>query len=137
VIYQFLGRINRFQTGRIILRSNTCRAGWALALVGMWGLSVWAAPPLFETTLVFPVTPKNKPNYRIPSILQAPNGDVLIICERRNDGPGDIGDHDTVMKRSRDKGKTWSAEQMIFDDGMDTSTDLTLGFDRSNGRIWL
>ena len=92
---------------------------------------------LFETTLVFPATPGNKPNYRIPSIIQAPNGDMLIIAERRNDGIGDIGDHDIVMKRSRDKGKTWSAEQMIFDDGTSTSTDLTVGIDRSNGKLWL
>src|SRR5438552_954521 len=95
------------------------------------------ADPLFETTLVFPFAPGNKPNYRIPAIVQAPNGDILIIAERRNDGIGDIGDHDIVMKRSRDKGKTWSAEQMIFDDEKNTSTDLTVGLDRTNGKLWL
>ena len=31
-----------------------------------------AAEPLFETVCVFEVTPKNKPNYRIPAILKAP-----------------------------------------------------------------
>ncbi|HSI11155.1 MAG TPA: sialidase family protein [Chthoniobacter sp.] len=96
-----------------------------------------AAEPLFETTCVFALTPNNKPNYRIPSILQAPNGDVLIICEKRNDGPGDIGNHDIVLKRSRDKGKTWGEEQVIFDDGNNTCTDLTVGIDRSNGKLWL
>ena len=96
-----------------------------------------APAPLFETTPVFPATPNNKPNYRIPAIVQAPNGDILIIAERRNDGIGDIGDHDIVMKRSRDKGKTWGAEQMIFDDGKNTSTDITIGFDRTNGKLWL
>ncbi len=98
-----------------------------------------AATPLllFETTQVFPFVDNNKPNYRIPSIIQAPNGDILVIAERRNDGPGDIGDHDIVMKRSSDKGKTWSAEQMIFDDGKNTSTDLTVGIDRSTGKLWL
>lgn len=93
--------------------------------------------PLFETTPVFPVAPANKPNYRIPSIIQAPNGDVLIVAERRNDGIGDIGNHDIVMKRSSDKGKTWGAEQMIFDDGTSTSTDLTVGIDRTSGKLWL
>src|SRR5260370_39261824 len=85
-----------------------------------------AAEPLFETTRVFAITPNNKPNYRIPSILQAPSGDILIIAERRNDGPGDIGNHDIVLKRSRDKGKTWSEEHMIFDDGNNTCTDITV-----------
>jgi len=97
----------------------------------------FGAAPLFETTLVFPATPNNKPNYRIPAIIQAPNGDILIIAERRNDGPGDIGDHDIVMKRSRDKGKTWSDERMIFDDEKNTSTDITVGLDRANGKLWL
>src|SRR6185436_18964464 len=100
-------------------------------------LAAFGADPLFETTLIFPAAPGNKPNYRIPAIIQAPNGDILIIAERRNDGIGDIGNHDIVMKRSRDKGKTWSAEQMIFDDGTDTSTDLTVGLDRTNGKLWL
>jgi len=72
---------------------------------------VSAAEPLFETIQVFPFVENNKPNYRITSILQAPNGDILIIAERRNDGPGDIGNHDIVMKRSSDKSRTWSAER--------------------------
>jgi hypothetical protein len=46
-----------------------------------------ADEPWFETTRLFALTPKNKPNYRIPSITQAPNGDILDICEKRNDGP--------------------------------------------------
>jgi sialidase-1 len=96
-----------------------------------------AAQPFFESTRVFAMTPDNKPNYRIPAILQAPNGDLLIFCERRNDGPGDIGDHDIVMKRSRDQGKTWGAEQVILDDEKRVCTDITVGLDRRSGRIWL
>jgi len=107
-----------------------------IALVAACG-TLRSAEPLFETTCVFAITPNNKPNYRIPSILQAPNGDVLIIAEKRNDGPGDIGNHDIVLKRSRDKGKTWGDEQVIFDDGNNTCTDLTVGLDRSNGKLWL
>ncbi len=97
--------------------------------------AAWAAEPLFETTRVFPLTRDNKPNYRIPAILQAPNGDVLIFAEKRNDGPGDIGDHDIVLKRSRDKGRTWSEEQVIFDDGKRVCTDLTVG--RTGDKLWL
>jgi sialidase-1 len=96
-----------------------------------------AATPLLETTLVFPTAPLNKPNYRIPAILQAPNGDLLIFAEKRNDGIGDIGNHDIVLKRSRDKGRTWSAEQVIFDDQDATCTDITVGLDRSTGKLWL
>ncbi|HWA97010.1 MAG TPA: sialidase family protein [Pirellulales bacterium] len=95
------------------------------------------AEPLFETTLVFPAAPKNKPNYRIPAIVVAPGGDLLVFAERRNDGIGDIGNHDIVLKRSRDLGRTWSAEQLIFDDGDRTCTDLTVGLDRDTRTLWL
>ena len=94
-----------------------------------------AAEPLFETTRVFALTPQNKPNYRIPAILQAPNGDLLIFAEKRNDGIGDIGNHDIVLKRSGDRGKTWSEEQMIFDDDTRVCTDLTVG--RIGDKLWL
>jgi sialidase-1 len=96
-----------------------------------------AAAPLFETTVVFPVTPMNKPNYRIPAILQAPNGDVLVFAEKRNDGPGDIGNHDIVLKRSTNRGKSWMAEQVIVDDGKRVSNDITVGLDRVTKKIWL
>lgn len=96
-----------------------------------------AAEPFFETTRLFALTPKNRPNYRIPSIICAPNGDILVICERRNDGPGDIGNHDIVMKRSADKGKTWSDETTILDDEDRVCTDLTVGLDRETKKLWL
>jgi hypothetical protein len=64
----------------------------ALLICVLLPVAAFAASPLFETTPIFPVAPGNKPNYRIPAIVQAPNGDVLIIAERRNDGIGDIGD---------------------------------------------
>ena len=88
------------------------------------GGSMSAAEPLFETQRLFELTPKNKPNYRIPSIIQAPNGAILVICEKRNDGPGDIGNHDIVMRRSADKGKTWSNEIVILDDEDRVCTEL-------------
>jgi sialidase-1 len=109
-------------------------AGLAVTLPGG---SAAAAAPLFETTVVFPVAPKNLPNDRIPAILQVPNGDLLVFAEKRNDGPGDIGNHDIVVKRSGDKGRTWSGEWVIFDDGDRVCTDITVGRDRSTGTLWL
>lgn len=96
-----------------------------------------AAVPLFETQCLFALTPKNRPNYRIPSIIQATNGDILVICEKRNDGPGDIGNHDIVMKRSADQGRTWSGEIVILDDENRVCTDITVGLDRETKKLWL
>lgn len=105
--------------------------------IGLLGSGLGAVEPLFEAVRLFEMAPKNRPNYRIPSILKAPNGDVLVICERRNDGPGDIGNHDIVMKRSSDLGKTWSDEITIYDDEDRVCTDLTVGVDRKMKKLWL
>lgn len=95
------------------------------------------AESLFETARLFALTPDNRPNYRIPAIIVAPNGDLLVICERRNNGPGDIGNHDIVMKRSADKGRTWSEEILILDDEDRVCTDITVGLDRETKTLWL
>lgn len=109
--------------------------GWRSSFLALIAVGACAAEPLFETTRVFSLTPDNKPNYRIPAILQAPNGDVLIFAEKRNDGPGDIGNHDIVLKRSRDRGRTWSEEQVVFDDEKRVCTDITVG--RVGDKLWL
>ena len=54
-------------------------------------------------------------SYRIPAIIGLPNGDLLAICEGRVHGAGDFGDINIVLKRSSDKGKTWSALQTVVD----------------------
>ena len=52
-------------------------------------------------------------SYRIPAIIDLPNGELIAFAEGRVHGAGDFGDINIVMKRSRDKGKTWSALQYI------------------------
>lgn len=52
-------------------------------------------------------------SYRIPAIIQSPNGDLLAFAEGRVKGSGDFGDINIVLKRSTDKGKTWSALETI------------------------
>ena len=54
-------------------------------------------------------------SYRIPAIINLPNGDLLAFCEGRVNGAGDFGDINIVMKRSSDDGKTWGALQTIAD----------------------
>ncbi len=109
------------------------------SFLGLLGLTAsgFAAAPLYETSLVYPLTPNNKPNYRIPSLILAANGDLLAIAEKRNDGPGDIGNHDIVCKRSQDQGRTWSEEQVIFDDEKRVCTDITVGLDQTTGKLFL
>jgi sialidase-1 len=54
-------------------------------------------------------------SYRIPAIINLPNGKLLAFCEGRVNGSGDFGDINIVLKSSIDKGKTWSKLQTIVD----------------------
>jgi sialidase-1 len=54
-------------------------------------------------------------SYRIPAIIALSNGDLLAFCEGRVHGSADFGDINIVLKRSSNKGKTWSALQTIVD----------------------
>jgi sialidase-1 len=52
-------------------------------------------------------------SFRIPAIIKAANGDLLAFCEGRINGSNDFGNIKIVMKRSTDKGATWSALQIV------------------------
>ena len=69
-----------------------------------------------ETT-VFKSGTEGYKSFRIPAIIQLPNKEILAFCEGRVGGAGDYGNIDLVMKRSKDKGKTWSALQVVAEFG--------------------
>lgn len=54
-------------------------------------------------------------SYRIPAIVSLKNGDLLAFAEGRVHDAGDFGDINIVLKRSRNKGKTWSTLQTVVD----------------------
>jgi sialidase-1 len=56
-------------------------------------------------------------SFRIPAIVSLPNGSLLAFCEGRVNGAGDFGDIDIVMKRSEDKGRTWSSCMVVAEYG--------------------
>jgi sialidase-1 len=70
-------------------------------------LKVYAQTPVFVSGT------EGYKSFRIPAIVRAPNGDLLAFAEGRVAGSGDFGDIDIVMKRSKDKGKTWSASIVV------------------------
>lgn len=77
------------------------------------------------------------PRYRIPSLLVAPNGDLLAVCEGRKDGRGLTGKIDIVLKRSTDLGKTWSKLAVVASDGDNTLGNPCLLTDRKTATIWM
>jgi sialidase-1 len=77
----------------------------------------------------------NYKNYRIPSLISTREGTLLAFCEGREGG--DSGDIDVLMKFSKDNGKTWSRERVIWDDGTNTCGNPCVVEDKETGRIWL
>ena len=75
--------------------------------------------------------------YRIPSLLVSKKGAVLAFCEGRRTGRADSGDIDLVLKRSTDRGSTWSNLQLIWDDGANTCGNPCPVLDEKTGTIWL
>ncbi|MEY3368722.1 MAG: hypothetical protein RI973_1877 [Bacteroidota bacterium] len=51
--------------------------------------------------------------FRIPALVQAPDGTLLAFAEGRRQHCGDFGDVDIVLKTSTDGGKTWSPLRVV------------------------
>ena len=86
------------------------------------GATVTALLLLMATTLaqttdvpVFVSGTEGYKSFRIPAAIALPNGDILAFCEGRVHGAGDFGDIDIVVKRSKDKGKTWGTLHIAVD----------------------
>ncbi len=80
--------------------------------------------------------------YRIPAIITLANGDLLAFAEGRVRGGSDFGDIDIVMKRSRDKGKSWSPLVVVVNNDSLQAGNPAPVVDRMdpqypNGRIFL
>ncbi|MCG7858429.1 glycoside hydrolase [Flavihumibacter sediminis] len=54
-------------------------------------------------------------SYRIPAIIKLPDGSLLAFAEGRVNNAGDFGDINIVLKKSTDKGKSWSTLQTVVD----------------------
>lgn len=75
--------------------------------------------------------------YRIPAITVTIKGTTLAFCEGRKHSFGDAGDIDLLVRRSTDHGKTWSPQQIVWDDGGHTCGNPCVVVDRQTGSIWL
>lgn len=94
-----------------------------------------AAPP--EHTPVFTSGADGYHTYRIPALVATPKGKLLAFAEARKKGQGDAGNIDLVLKRSTDGGKTWSPQEVLWDDEDNTCGNPCPIVDRDTGVIWL
>ena len=76
--------------------------------------------------------------YRIPALLTAPGGSLLAFCEGRRNSRADHGDIDLLVKRSEDRGRTWSEQAVVYCE----AGEVTIGnpcpvVDAETGTIWM
>lgn len=75
--------------------------------------------------------------FRIPTIINTRNGDLLAFAEGRKNSCSDTGDIDIVMKRSKDGGQTWSPLQLIWDAGENVCGNQSPILDPETGKLVL
>ncbi len=78
--------------------------------------------------------------YRIPALIVTKKDTLLAFCEGRKDNARDHGDIDLVLRRSSDNGRTWSEQQLVYEEG--GRKKITIGnpcpvVDQKTGIIWL
>lgn len=114
------------------------RLTWTFLFVGTLALpDQLALSQQPQQTNVFVSGTDGYHTYRIPSLLVTENSTLLAFCEGRKKGRGDSGDIDLLVKRSEDGGKTWSKQQVVWNDGANTCGNPCPVVDQRTGTIWL
>ena len=86
--------------------------------------AVIAEEPALKKTDVFTSGEGGYFSYRIPALVTAPDGTLLVFCEGRKTSRSDDGDIDMLMRRSTDNGKTWQPVQVVHEEGGDAAVKL-------------
>jgi sialidase-1 len=117
--------------------------GWMLCIC----LDVVAAQAATNSSAVAPEPARETPvyvsgqngyhTYRIPALVVSRTGTLLAFCEGRKNGRSDTGDIDLVLKRSTDRGQTWTPQSVVWDDAGNTCGNPSPVVDRETGTIWL
>lgn len=88
-------------------------------------------------TVVFRSGEEGYHTYRIPALILTKKGTLLAFCEGRKNSARDTGDIDLLVKRSTDRGRTWSRAQVIADFGENTIGNPTPVVELRSGAILL
>ncbi len=101
-----------------------------------WAEGLTVVQDLFEPSMKEGVS-----CYRIPALVTAPNGDLIAAIDERVLSCGDLKwnkDINIAIRRSADRGKTWSPIETIVDFPLGQSaSDPSMIVDKSTGEIFL
>ncbi|MEA2709439.1 MAG: sialidase [Phycisphaerales bacterium] len=107
------------------------------AIAVLLSLATFARAGAIERTAVFTSGADGYHTYRIPSVIVTKSGALLAFAEGRKTGGGDSGDIDLLLKRSTDGGKTFGAQQIVWNDADNTCGNPCPVVDQKTGRILL
>ncbi len=100
-------------------------------------MAVAARPPRFEQVDLFHQGENGVHTYRIPALIETRKGTLLAACDARHENSRDLpGRISLVMRRSSDRGRTWSAAETIRKVPEGGVGDPSFLLDRKTGRIW-
>jgi len=93
--------------------------------------------PRFEQIDLFRQGDGGVHTYRIPALAETRKGTLLAVVDARQDNSRDLpGRISLVMRRSRDRGRTWSPVRTLRAVKEGGVGDASLLVDRKTGRIW-
>ena len=129
------------------------RAIWVLCwiplplavMVGITGGLIFSAPDAqrlpypedLEFTTLYARGEAGYNTFKIPTMIVAPDGTILAFAEARTDGIEDWSETAIVVRRSMDMGKTWTALEVLFEDGKNVVGNACPVVDQSTGTIHL
>ena len=117
------------------MRKYTFLCLLVLIITSRFGTAVLSAEALYSKVL-YEKNTLDYSSFRIPSIVQAVDGTILAFAEARKQ-PSDTGEIDMVVRRSRDRGQSWSGFEVIWHDDGNTCGNPTAVVDEITGRVWL
>jgi sialidase-1 len=98
---------------------------------------LFGASPLFRQVDLFRQGEGGVHTYRIPALLETRKGTLIAVADARYDNSRDLpGRIALVMRRSYDRGDTWSPSQVIREAKEGGVGDASLLLDRRTGRVW-
>ena len=75
--------------------------------------------------------------YRIPVLVNAPDGSLLAFAEGRKNSTSDFGEIDIVCRRSTDSGVTWGPQTIVTSHGTNTAGNPAVVTDPASGDLVL